>query len=56
MKQRLLLAAIAAGVGAAIVYVLQKRKSKQPKPFHGRRKHKLVKGFSKELYSNGTTV
>jgi hypothetical protein len=56
MKQRLLLAVIAAGVGAAIVYVLQKRKSNKPKPFHGRRRHKLVKGFSKELYSNGATL
>jgi hypothetical protein len=56
MKQRLLLAAIAAGVGAAIVYVLQRKKSKEPKPFHGRRKHKRMKGFSKELYSNGATL
>jgi hypothetical protein len=55
MKQRLLIAAIAAGVSAAIVYVLQKRKRKQPEPFHGKRKQKRMKGFTKELYANGAT-
>ena len=55
MKQRILLATIAAGIGAAIVYAIQKRKSKQPEPFHGKRKNKRMKGFSKELYANGVT-